>query len=292
MQTESLQHRSPFLRMAVAQTRATPGDITRNVADAARVVREAGERGVRVLLFPELSLTGYEPGWLRASLPAKAVDPYGTELDPIRAACRDSGVTAIVGAPTAHGTRSAISALVIDDLGETAAVGHKQHLEVHEREVFAPGGPCATTVDGWRLAIGICYDASFPEPVRAAALAGADAFLCGGAFVAGDSDHRRSVYFPARALENTMYVLFANFVGQQGPWEFCGRSAVYGPDGRPLATADSRVPEIAVADLDEVALAEIRERLTMLADLRGRVSFDPALTGKPEHSSHSTACVV
>ncbi|WP_157847604.1 carbon-nitrogen hydrolase family protein [Streptomyces violens] len=292
MKTDPLQHRAP-LRVAVAQTQAMPGEVTHNVAEAARVVREAGERGVRVLLFPELSLTGYEPGWLRASLPEKAVDPYGTELDAIRDASRDSGVTAIVGAPTAHGKRSAISALVIDSQGETAAVGHKQHLEVHEREIFSPGaGTCTVTVDGWRLAVGICYDASFPEHVRAAALAGADAYLCGGAFVQGESDHRRSVYFPARALENTMYVLFANFVGQQGPWNFCGRSAVYGPDGRPLVEAGNRVPEIAIADLDVVALAEVREQLTMLQDIGEKVSPEPAISNKSVRYAHSATCAV
>ncbi|MFG2523020.1 carbon-nitrogen hydrolase family protein [Streptomyces sp. NPDC048527] len=267
MKTKLSSHRAP-LRVAVAQTQARPGDITHNVAESAFVVKAAGEAGVRVLLFPELALTGYEPAWLRASLPEHAVDPYGPELDPIREACRASGVTAIVGAPTASGQRSAISAVVLDGHGRTTAVCHKQHLEAHERELFVPGTDCCTvTVDGWRLALGICYDASFPEHARAAALAGADAYLCGGAFVTGDSDHRRSVYFPARALENTLYVLFANFVGRQGPWEFCGGSAIYGPDGRLVAEVGSEEAAIAIADLDDTDLASTRKNLTMLEDL-------------------------
>ena len=266
----------PALKVAVAQTRARPGDVAHNVAEAASMIGRAADAGARVVLFPELSLTGYEPGWLKASLPACAVDPDGPELDPIRSACRSTGVTAVVGTPTVSGRKSAISALAIAGDGRTVADYRKHHLEAHERELFSPGRESRTvTVDGWRLAVGICYDASFPEHARAAALGGADAYLCGGAFVRGDSDHRRSVYFPVRALENTFYVLFANFVGRQGPWEFCGGSAIYGPDGRPLATAGASDAALVVAELDDAVLAGTRDRLTMLKDVQGEEQAGP-----------------
>ncbi|MGW7074204.1 carbon-nitrogen hydrolase family protein [Streptomyces sp. NPDC054871] len=293
MNTELPPDRAP-LRVAVAQTQARPGDVAHNASEAVSVVRAAGDAGVRVLLFPELSLTGYEPAWLRASLPAQAVDPQGAELEVIRDACRASGVTAIVGAPRALGHKSAISALVIDEQGRTAAVCDKQHLEAHEREVFEPGtaGCCTIVVDGWCLALGICYDASFPEHARAAALAGADAYLCGGAFVQGDSDHRRSVYFPARALENTFYVLFANFSGQQGPWEFCGGSAIYGPNGRLLAEAGSQGSTLAIADLDDADLDAVRKQLTMLQDVAEASGKDLSGSSKRDQGPRSTACVM
>ncbi|MGW6054329.1 carbon-nitrogen hydrolase family protein [Streptomyces sp. NPDC055189] len=292
MNTALPPNRAP-LRVAVAQTQARPGDVAHNALEAASVVKAAGEEGVRALLFPELSLTGYEPAWLRASLPARAVDPQGAELEVIRAACRASGVTAIVGAPRAFGRKSAISALVIDQQGRTAAVYDKQHLEAREREIFDPGtAGCHTlVVDGWRLAIGICHDASFPEHARAAALAGADAYLCGGAFTRGDSDHRRSVYFPARALENTFYVLFANFTGPHGPREFCGTSAIYGPNGRALAEAGSQGPALALADLDDADLEAVRKQLTMLQDVAESPGRDLSGSSERDHGPRATACV-
>ncbi|MFJ4952739.1 carbon-nitrogen hydrolase family protein [Streptomyces sp. NPDC088760] len=292
MNTKSNPNRTP-LRVAVAQMQARPGDVAHNVAVSASLVRAAGEQGVRVLQFPELSLTGYEPGWLKASLPAQAVDPYGRELDVLRDACRTWQVTAIAGAPTAFGQRAAISALVIDDQGRTAAVCHKQHLEVQERDVFVPGTEsCTVSVDNWQLAVGICYDASFPEHARAAALAGADAYLCGGGFVHGDSDYRRSVYFPARALENTFYVLFANFLGQQGSWNFSGGSAIYGPNGRPLAEAGNQETGIAIADLDDEVLAVTRKQLTMLQDVGEPSTAHLSVSGQGGYVPRSTACVV
>ncbi|MEV6809617.1 carbon-nitrogen hydrolase family protein [Streptomyces sp. NPDC051132] len=256
------------LRVAVAQTVARPGDTLHNAAEAAAVIARAADAGVRVVQFPELSLTGYEPGWLTAHLPAGALALDGPSLTAVREACRATGVTAVVGAPVPAGTKSAISAIAVGGDGGILAHYRKSRLEEHERRLFVPGTESRTlTVDGWRLALGICYDASFPEHARAAARSGADAYLCGGAFVRGDSDHRRSVYFPARALENTFYVLFANFVGPQGPWDFCGRSAVYGPDGRTLAEAGDRAAELVVTDLDDAVLAGTRRGLTMLRDL-------------------------
>ncbi|MEU9987182.1 carbon-nitrogen hydrolase family protein [Streptomyces sp. NPDC048045] len=264
------------LRVAVAQTLARPGDTLHNATEAAAVIARAADAGARVVQFPELSLTGYEPGWLTSHLPAGALTPDGPELTAVREACRATGVTAVVGAPTPAGTKSAISAIAVGGDGGILADYRKSRLEEHERRLFVPGTECCTlSVDGWRLALGVCYDASFPEHARAAARTGADAYLCGGAFVRGDSDHRRSVYFPARALENTFYVVFSNFVGPQGPWDFCGRSAVYGPDGRTLAEAGAQEAELVVTDLDAAALADTRRGLTMLRDL-DRVVARPA----------------
>ena len=89
-----------------------------------------------------------------------------------------------------------------------------------------------------------------------------------GAFPGGESDHRRSIYFPARALENTFYVAFANFVGAHDGLEYRGRSAVYGPDGRSLADAGPDGAGIAVAKLDPEILRRTRETLPMLRDRR------------------------
>jgi 5-aminopentanamidase len=95
---------------------------------------------------------------------------------------------------------------------------------------------------------------------------GADAYLCPSAFFADESDHRRSIYFAARALENTFYVVFANFVGKHGGAEFCGQAAIYGPKGRTLTSAGRRGDAVAVAELDRALLEMTRESLTMLRD--------------------------
>ncbi len=157
--------------------------------------------------------------------------------------------------------------MVIDRQGRTCASYDKQYLDGPEKDWFTPGASgCLIEVDGWRLALGICYDASFPEHARALALEGADAYLISGAFPLGASDHRRTVYFPARALENTLYVAFANYIGAHAGLSYGGRSAVYGPDGRRFADAGPDQAAIAMAELDPNTLRQARATTEMLRD--------------------------
>ncbi len=260
------------IRVAAVQGDPVPGDLAGNVRLAARLCREAAGRGARLVVLPELFLSAYHPPTLYADPEAGvAADGAGrvadTRMDPLRAVATERGVVVVVGSPVRHPDgRRGCSALVVD--GSGCAVGFdKQHLwGPDERALFTPGRDGATlVVDGWQFGLGVCYDGCFPEHARAAALAGAHGYLCPSGYVVG-SAHRRDLYYAARALDNTMYVVFANSVGGTGDWRFNGGAAVYDPEGRPLARAGDEHEEIVVADLDPRALADTRDAHTMLID--------------------------
>ena len=81
------------------------------------------------------------------------------------------------------------------------------------RRYFTPGDHGASIrVDGLELGLSICYDGCFPEHARAAAEDGAVAYLSSSAYFAG-AEHRRDLYYAARAVENGMYVVFAGLTG-------------------------------------------------------------------------------
>ncbi len=263
----ALKNQRKALRVGAAQFDAVAGDISANAAAHERLIDEAGALGVEVLVFPELSLPGYASSVLDEAPERCVVDPGGPSLKPVREACRRNRIVAVVGGSLRNARGRGLSAIVVDRQGQICATYDKQHLSGPEQDWFVPGtSGCMIEVDGWRLALGICYDSSFPEHGRALALEGADAYLVSGAFPLGESDHRRSIYFPARALENTFYVAFANFVGTHDGLDYCGRSAVHGPDGRMLADAGPDRPGIAVAELDPERLRRTRETLPMLRD--------------------------
>ncbi len=263
----ALKNQGKALRVGAAQFDAVAGNITANAAAHERLIDEAGGLGVEVLVFPELSLTGYATNTLNEAPERCVVDPGGPDLKPVRDACLRNGMVAVVGGCLRNARGLGLSAIVVDRQGQVCATYDKQHLDGPERDWFVPGtSGCMIEVDGWRLALGICYDASFPEHGRALALDGADAYLVSGAFPLGESEHRRSVYFPARALENTFYVAFANFVGAHDGLDYCGRSAVHGPDGRVLADAGPDRAGIAVAEFDPERLQRTRATLRMLRD--------------------------
>jgi 5-aminopentanamidase len=267
---------SPPAPLAVAAIQATPvpGDVGGNAALAARLVESAAARGARLAVLPELFLCAYHPPTLYADpdgsdVPAAAGGGVtDTRLAPLVAASQAHGVTVLVGGAVRHADgRRACSALLVDPAGTVTVVYDKQNLwGADEKALFTPGARGATLVlEGWRLAIGICYDGCFPEHGRAAAEDGAHAYLCPSGYLEG-SQHRRDIYYAARALDNTMYVVFANSVGGSAPWRFNGGAAVYDPEGRPLARGGNDGEEVVLATLDPAELERVRSTHTMLRD--------------------------
>ncbi|MCP2257140.1 putative amidohydrolase [Streptoalloteichus tenebrarius] len=240
------------------------GDVAANAATAAELIREAG---ARVVVLPEKFLSGYEPDLIGSDPTRYAVAAGDARLDPIAEACRESGSVAVVGAATHEDGALFISSLVFGASGDLVARYDKQFLFRSERELFQPGrAGCTIEVDGWRLGLGICYDCGFPEHARAAARAGADAYLVSALFSVGNGFHESRTWLPARALDNTVYVVLSNHVGTTGGWNACGGSAIWGPDGRVVAQAGPDETTIVGAVLDPARLARVRAAEPLLED--------------------------
>ena len=263
------------LRVAAVSATATAGDVPANVAAAADWVRRAGSEGAAVVVLPELFLPGYDPATLRRSPDACDVTAGDPRLDPLTAAAAETGTVAVVGASVREtdGSRS-LAVLAVSRSGEVRVAYAKQHLWNEERGIFAAGRRGASVeVDGWPLGLGVCYDGCFPDHARAAAADGALAYLCPSAYVVG-SEHRRDLYYAARALDNGIYVAFAGLVGRCGELAFSGGSAIYDPQGRPVTRVEEGRPGMAVADLRLDVVEEAR-RINpydhdRVADLGGR----------------------
>jgi 5-aminopentanamidase len=280
------------LMVAAVQATPTPGDVAANAGLGAGLVAQA--QGARVVVLPELFLSAYHPPTLyaepdqshvAASADATVDDP---RLDPLREAARAIAAIIVVGAAVRHmDGRRTCSALVVSHDGSIVVGYDKETLwGPDERALFTPGDRGTTlSVDGWRLGLGICYDGCFPEHGRAAAEDGAHACLYPSGYLAGSS-HRRDIYYAARALDNTMYVAFANSVGEVSPiprllataglagarssrsrYVFNGGAAVYDPEGRVLVRAPDEGEAVVVATLDPNELARVRRTHTMLDDL-------------------------
>ncbi|CAE6742167.1 (R)-stereoselective amidase [Paraburkholderia aspalathi] len=264
------------LRIAAAQAQPVSGDVTANIARTVELTNIAADRGAKLVVFPEKFLSGYEPD-LIAGDPAKyAFDEHDARLEPIREVCREREIAVIVGAAT-RGIRNVdglhISSLVFNRAGELIESYHKQHLYSGETKIYQAGlQGCMLEIDGWRLALGVCYDSGFPEHARNAAVNGAHAYLVSALFSVKTGYHQSRIWFPARAFDNTLYVLLSNHVGTTGGWETCGTSAIWGPYGDVVTEASRDREEVITALLDPTVLADVRERETMLADFKAHVA--------------------
>jgi predicted amidohydrolase len=254
------------LRVAAAQAESTYGEVEANVKTAVDLVECAARQGARVVVLPELFLTGYAAELWSAD--ACLDDPGDGRLAALADAARETGTVVVAGAALRAQERATISLLAFDELGGSTRVYDKQHLTDEEKPFFVPGeGGATLVVDGWSLGLGFCFDGCFPQHAAAAAADGASAYLCPSAYYVG-SEHRRDLYYAARALDNGIYVAFAGLTGRCGERDFNGGSAVYDPEGRPLDRVGAESPAVAVADLDADEIARVRAMNPILAGRR------------------------
>lgn len=254
------------LLVAAAQSASVEGDLSANVAKAAALVDLAASQGARLVVLPEAFLTGYSEAAFAADAPHET-SLGGPWSAPLRLAATEGDCVVVVSTPLQRADAKTLSLLVIRPSGEVSAPYDKQHLSGYERDHFLPGDHGASiTVEGIEFGLSICYDGCFPEHARAAAEDGAIGYLNAAAYFAG-GEHRRDLYYPARAVENGMYVVFAGLTGTCGPGQFTGGSAVYDPEGRPLAHLDAE-PGIAFAEIDPELVHETRSQHPMLVEHR------------------------
>lgn len=232
------------LSIAVAQPLCVSYEIGTNAATHATTVRSAN---ARVVVFPELSLTGYE----LTAPPIAADDP---RLAPIVEACAATGTLALVGAPVrGEDDRAHIATLAVDGTGATVAY-HKMWLGTAEAAHFASGSkPAVLDVDGWRLGLAICKDTGVAQHAADTAALGIDAYVAGtvkSAEEAGLQDERARRI----AIEHGIWVAVASFAGSTGGGfdRAAGRSAIWTADGVALVQAGPEIGVIARAVLHDV----------------------------------------
>jgi len=233
--------RSP-LTVAVAQPRSVPYDVAANALAHAAAIREAG---ARVVVFPELSLTGYE-------LDAPAVAPDDPRLMPIVEACAETGSVALVGSPVPGDTAEdrCIGILAIDGSGARVAY-RKMWLGGAETGMFAAGGePAAVEVDGHRLGLAVCRDTGIPQHAVDTIALGVDGYVAG--VLETEEDGGVPAERSARiARDHGVWVAIASFAGSTGGGydRAAGRSIIRAADGSVVAEAGPEVGAIARATI-------------------------------------------
>jgi predicted amidohydrolase len=237
------------------------GDLAANVTAAVDLYAEAARGGAQLVVLPELFLTGYDPECWTSSA---AIAPEDARLGPLVRAVRPGSVLLASAAVRGTGDTATIAVLAVDS-GGVRHVYDKRHLDVAEVGFFIPGRqPAAVTVRGWQVGLGVCYDGCFPEHARAAAASGAQVYACPAAYRVG-SEHRRDLYYAARALDNGIYVVLAGLTGRCGKGRYSGGSAVYDPEGRPAVRLGAE-PGIAYAVLDPDEVTRVQQRHPMLRE--------------------------
>ncbi len=227
---------------------------------AAALEREPAD----LVVCPELFMSGYDVGDTLTDL----AEPCGGEFAERVAKLARARNTAIVyGYPERDGERVYNAAACFDAAGRLIANHRKTLLPPGmEARYFVPGDRFSLfDLGGLRCAILICYEAEFPEAVRAAAEAGAKIVLVPTALV----EQWGSVAFqmmPTRAFENGVWLLYANHAGTENGACYLGASCIVTPLGKDAARAGAG-EELIRADLDLELVAAAQARLPYLKEL-------------------------
>ena len=223
------------LIIAAAQSTSIAGEIARNVVRHLRFGTIAAEHGAQLLVFPELSLTGYEPGVARSN----AVCPEALVLDSLRCLAQGAHMTVVVGAPMLNGRDELyIAALAIRPDGSTL-IYTKEYLHPGEEQTFVPGsGGPAFLIGDTNVALAICADTTHSQHPAAAAACGANVYAA-GVLITGNGYDADTTLLKSYALEHGMAVLMANYSGFTGGWASAGRSAIWSEDGKLVAASDA-----------------------------------------------------
>ena len=227
------------------------------------------------MLFPEECITGSmnksdisaeEAGAIAAEASERSV-PFVESL------CRELRITVVVGTIEQGGRKFLNSALIVGPEGYLTTF-RKLHLpNKTEQSWFEPGDALPiVTSQQWRFSVGICYDVQIPEIFRAAARNEIDFFLLavGSSYAARDRERAASLHLkhkdhfmrvlPARAVDNGIYVIFANQAGVSGKAWFPGLCVALDPFGH-LVAEHMQDEGMILVDVSREVLAKARESI-------------------------------
>lgn len=231
------------MKLCAVQLASLKGDLPGNLQRHLVCIEQAAALGAELVVFPELSLTGYEPSVARqAALPVTSA-----RLDPLQAACDRLGITVAVGLPlpTPDGIRIGMPIFCPEAPRQAYA---KQRLHDDELPYFTPGDQALLLEVGeHRVAPAICYESMFMAHAAVARERGADLYLVSVAKTA-KGIREGYAHYPEVARELGIPVLMANCVGPADTFIGAGGSAAWDSQGHLLASLDDHSEGLIVLD--------------------------------------------
>jgi predicted amidohydrolase len=259
------------VKLALAQISSKREDKKANLQKIEEFTVKAKEQSADLVIFPELSLTGYV---LHDQVYELAEVIPGPSTKTIEKLAKKTGTHIIFGMPERSEKTKATIFNTAVLVGPNGFIGkfRKMYLPTHsvfeEKRYFRPG--YQTAVFNTRMGnvgLFICYDIFFPEVCRLTRLKGAELLVCISA-----SPAVRRGYFEiltaARALENTAFLAYVNLAGVEDGLQFWGGSRLVSPTGDLLAKAKYDKEDLVICEVDYNDMRPAETFIPTLRDLR------------------------
>uniref|UniRef100_UPI0001E30646 Nitrilase n=1 Tax=Pyrococcus abyssi (strain GE5 / Orsay) TaxID=272844 RepID=UPI0001E30646 len=219
----------------------------KNYSKAEKLIKEASKQGAQLVVLPELFDTGYNFETREEVFEIAQKIPEGETTTFLMDVARDTGVYIVAGTAEKDGDVLYNSAVVVGPRGFIGKY-RKIHLFYREKFFFEPGDLGFRVFDLGFMKVGvmICFDWFFPESARTLALKGADVIAHPANLVMPYAPRA----MPIRALENKVYTVTADRVGEERGLKFIGKSLIASPKAEVLSMASETEEEVGVAEID------------------------------------------
>jgi len=248
-----------FMKISIAQMQVYEGEVEKNFETALSMIEKAYANGSRLVLFPELFLSGFDYPNLKSI--SKKIPDYINKL------LEKSGDIAICGTFLEYADDKIFNTFYC--LHEKKVVFKYSKIKLFEvtkeNDHFCPGDKLSdNTFDlfGVRFGVCICFELRFPEILRKAALKGAKVLLVSAIWPIERLDAWQKLTV-ARAIENQAFVATCNANDKSGKWVCAGHSSVYDPDGILLESAYNQTT-LKTVSIDPEYAKNVREKFPSL----------------------------
>jgi predicted amidohydrolase len=223
------------MNICVAQIQSARGDIASSFQNHLKWIDLAIAENADFIVFPELSLTGYEPRLAKQLL--SQIDQ--SHLDRLQKKSNEGKIGIGIGAPTQSRKGLHISMLIFQP-NQKLQVYSKQQLHSDELPYFTNGEEQLTISDqDHTIAPAICYESLQPDHIKHAIDLGANIYIASVA-KSQSGVEKAMYYFPAAARKYSIPILMSNCVGLCDDFESAGQSAIWDENGRMIAQLDHR----------------------------------------------------
>jgi len=258
-------------KIALAQISCERANKTENIRRIEKASVKARKQGADLVIFPELSVTGYV---LKDQVYELAEHVPGESTQEVERIARKTETYIVFGIPELSERAQATLHNTAAIVGPEGFIGkyRKMYLPTHsvfeEKRYFRPGyQPAVFETNIGKVGLVICYDLFFPEVTRLTRLEGAQLIVCISA-----SPATRRTFFEtltsARAIENTTFLAFVNLVGIEEGLQFWGGSRLVGPQGKILAKAKYDEEDFITGQVNYADVRSIEAFVPALKDLR------------------------
>lgn len=214
------------ITIAAAQTIPFDGDVKKNIETHEKLIAIAADKKVDLVVFPEMSLTGYELG----QAPELAFTIYDERLKPITILAEKHNMAIVAGAPLHMDSKLYIGALIISP-DRSISPYAKHHVHSSEKKVFKAGylNPKIYIGDE-QASLAICADITHSIHPENAAGSGSTLYLA-SVFITPEGIEKEEALLKGYAKKHEMAVVMANYGGESGGMQSGGRSAIWSDTG-------------------------------------------------------------